>query len=154
MNVAFFLTPKSSVVYLKEDMTLRQALEKMEYHRYQAVPLLDGEGKYVGVVTEGDILWEMKRNPKLTFQDTENIRLTEIPRYWQYKPVAISESMDSLIEAAGVQSFVPVVDDGGYFSGIIKRSAIINYCYGALERQKSPARGRVREHKMKVSVEM
>ena len=154
MNVAFFLTPKSSVVYLKGEMTLRQALEKMEYHRYQAVPLLDLEGKYVGVVTEGDVLWEMKRNPKLTFQDTENIRLSEIPRYWQYKPVTVNESMDSLIEAAGVQSFVPVVDDGGYFIGIIKRSDIINYCYGALEKQKNLNKGRVREHKMKVSVEM
>ena len=45
MNAAFFLTPKSEVVYLTEDMTLRQALEKMEYHRYQAVPIIDEEGK-------------------------------------------------------------------------------------------------------------
>ncbi len=137
MNVVFFLTPKSNVVYLRKDMTLRQALEKMEHHRYQAVPILDADGKYFGVLTEGDVLWEMKRNPKLTFHDTEDIQLLSIPRYWQYKPVAVSESMDSLIEAAGVQSFVPVVDDGGYFIGIIKRSDIINYCYGALQKLES-----------------
>lgn len=153
MNVAFFLTPKNSVVYLKEDMTLRQALEKMEHHRYQAVPILDAEGRYFGVFTEGDVLWEMKRNPKLTFHDTENIQLSEIPRYWQYKPVAVDESMDSLIEAAGVQSFVPVVDDGGYFIGIIKRSDIINYCYGALEKQKLSSQ-REKTEKMKLSVEV
>ena len=154
MNVAFFLTPKSNVVFLKGEMTLRQALERMEYHRYQAVPLLDQEGKYVGVVTEGDILWEMKRNPKLTFQDTENIRLSDIPRYWQYKPVTVNENIDSLIAAAGIQSFVPVVDDGGYFIGIIKRSDIINYCYGALERQKNAGKSHTHENKMRVSVEV
>ena len=34
MNVAFFLSPKNEIVYLTETMTLRQAMEKMEYHRY------------------------------------------------------------------------------------------------------------------------
>ena len=61
MNLIRLLTPKSTVAYLNADMTLRQALEKMEYHRYQAVPILDDDGKYVGVLTEGDVLWEMKR---------------------------------------------------------------------------------------------
>ncbi|MEH7609594.1 CBS domain-containing protein, partial [Priestia megaterium] len=33
MNIAFFLVPKSDVVTLNIQSTLRQALEKMEYHR-------------------------------------------------------------------------------------------------------------------------
>ena len=48
MNVAFFLTPKSEVVWLLEHATMRQALERMERHGYTAVPLLDEEGRYVG----------------------------------------------------------------------------------------------------------
>lgn len=40
MNVLFFLTPKSEVAYLYEDYSLRQALEKMEYHRYSAIPII------------------------------------------------------------------------------------------------------------------
>ncbi len=135
MNVIRLLTPKSEVAYLGADMTLRQALEKMEYHRYQAVPIVDEDGKYKGVLTEGDVLWEMKRNPKLSFLDTEEIDVMSIPRYWQYRPVAVDETMDTLIQAAAVQSFIPVVDDGGYFIGIIKRSDIINYCYGQLENK-------------------
>ena len=135
MNVIRLLTPKSEVAYLGADMTLRQALEKMEYHRYQAVPIVDEDGKYIGVLTEGDVLWEMKRNPQLSFMDTEGIPLISIPRYWQYRPVAVDETMDTLIQAAAVQSFIPVVDDGGYFIGIIKRSDIINYCYGQLESE-------------------
>lgn len=53
MNIAFFLTPKSEVVYLSKKMTLRQAMEKMEYHRYKAIPILDEDGGYYGVLTEG-----------------------------------------------------------------------------------------------------
>lgn len=48
MNILFFLTPKEDVSYLPEDYTLRQALEKMKYHGYSAVPILTGDGKYVG----------------------------------------------------------------------------------------------------------
>ena len=110
-------------------MTLRQAMEKMEYHRYKAIPILDEDGGYYGVLTEGDILWEMKRNPQLTFQETEKLYIESIPRYWQYKPVPISATMDSLVTVAGMQSFVPVVDDSGIFIGIIKRGDILNYCY-------------------------
>ena len=37
--------------------------------------------------------------------------------------------MDQLIEAAMNQNFVPVVDDRGMFIGIVRRQAIIRYCY-------------------------
>ncbi len=56
MNIAFFLTPKSEIVYETIDATMRQALEKMEHHRYTAIPLIDKKGKYVGAITEGDLL--------------------------------------------------------------------------------------------------
>ena len=45
MNVAFFLLPKSEVVWLSPHATLRQALERMERHRYSAVPLVDDDGR-------------------------------------------------------------------------------------------------------------
>ena len=32
MNILFFLTPKNEVAYVDEDDSLRQVLEKMEYH--------------------------------------------------------------------------------------------------------------------------
>ena len=41
MNVAYFLTPKTEVIYEKIDATMRQVLERMEYHRYTAIPLID-----------------------------------------------------------------------------------------------------------------
>ena len=41
MNILFFLTPKSEVAFIYDDETLRQALEKMEYHKYSAVPMIN-----------------------------------------------------------------------------------------------------------------
>ena len=71
----------------------------------------------------------MKRKPQFSLQNKEKHNIDSIPRYWQYKPVPISETMDSLVMVAGMQSFVPVVDDSGIFIGIIKRGDILNYCY-------------------------
>ena len=65
MNILFFLTPKCEVAYIYEDETLRQALEKMEYHKYSAVPIISRTGRYIGTITEGDMLWGIKNKFKL-----------------------------------------------------------------------------------------
>jgi CBS domain-containing protein len=128
MNIAFFLIPKKEVVYLPIQSTMRQALEKMEYHRYSAVPLLDHEGKYVTTLTEGDLLWKLKNTPNLNFHNTENIRLTEIPFHRKNEPISIQAEMEHIISRAMGQNFVPVTDDKGIFIGIIRRREIIEYC--------------------------
>ena len=75
MNILFFLTPKSEVAYVEETDTLRQALEKMEHHGYAAVPLLSTEGKYLGTLTDGDVLWGLKElNFPSLYQMEEAVR--------------------------------------------------------------------------------
>ncbi|MBY0090076.1 CBS domain-containing protein [Priestia megaterium] len=127
MNIAFFLVPKSDVVTLNIQSTLRQALEKMEYHRYSTVPLVDDDGKYVGVLTEGDLLWKLKSLGDYRFQDTENIKLTEIDRYQDYNPVAIYDEVQNILSKAIDQNFVPVTDDQGVFIGIVRRREILEF---------------------------
>ena len=53
MNIAFFLLPKSEVITTTLQATLRQTLERMEYHRYTAVPILSDDGHYVGPLRKG-----------------------------------------------------------------------------------------------------
>ena len=50
MNLFYFLTPKAEVAYLYDDFTLRQALEKMEYHRYSSIPILNRAGEYLSLI--------------------------------------------------------------------------------------------------------
>ena len=129
MNIAFFLTPKSEVVCESLNSTMRQVIERMEYHGYTAIPIIDDKGKYVGTLTEGDLLWKLKNNPDLNFKNTNKVRIADIPRKTNNKPVSIGADIENLISLAVNQNFVPVVDDNGTFIGIIKRSDIINYCY-------------------------
>ena len=60
MNILFFLIPKSEVAYIFEDETLRQTLEKMEHRKYSCIPILTMDGKYLGTISEGDLLWGMR----------------------------------------------------------------------------------------------
>lgn len=129
MNISFFLTPKSDVVYEFVTSTMRQALERMEYHRYTAIPIIDKEGKYIGTLTEGDLLWKLKNTPGLTFKDTSGISILDIPKHMNNIPVSVTSDIEDLILLAASQNFVPVVDDEGIFIGIIKRSDIINYLH-------------------------
>ncbi len=138
MNIAFFLIPKSEIVYLSPDCTMRQALERMEYHRYTAVPIVDKEGKYVGTVTEGDLLWKLKNTPGLSFEGTEKVFLKDVPRRLVNKPVSIHARLEDLLSLAIVQNFVPVVDDLETFIGIIRRREIIEY-YARLGGKKPAA---------------
>ncbi len=127
MNIAFFLTPKNELVVLDEKMTIRQAMEKMEYHRFTAIPLINSRGKYVGSLSEGDVLWHLKHKDGIMFQDTEKETIGNIKRHHQIQPVEINADMEALFELAAVQSFVPVVDDQQIFIGIIKRGEILQY---------------------------
>jgi len=136
MNIAFFLTPKEEVVWISADSTMRQAIEKMEFHRYSAMPLIDEEGKYAGTITEGDILWCLKHTPSMNFKDTNRILVSDIPKYQHNKPVSINSEIEDLFLLSVNQNFIPVVDDHDIFIGIIKRSDIINYFYKLLQSKK------------------
>ncbi|MDF2841331.1 MAG: hypothetical protein K0Q99_2103 [Clostridia bacterium] len=127
MNLAFFLVSKSETIYLSPKHTMRQALEKMEHHRYTAIPLIDNSGKYQGTITEGDLLWKLKNTPGLCFENTEKVLLKDIPQRVNNLPVKITSSIEDLISLTIIQNFVPVIDDGGIFIGIIRRSDIIEY---------------------------
>lgn len=127
MNILFFLTPKSDVAFIYEDETLRQALEKMEYHKYAAVPIVSRLGRYVGTITEGDMLWGIKNQFNLNLKEAEKIPVTAIKRRSDNQPVYADSKMEDLIDKALNQNFVPVLDDQKNFIGIVTRKDIIQY---------------------------
>ncbi len=57
MNLLFFLTPKQDVLFIYEDFTLRQTLEKWSNQRFATIPVLKRNGEYLGTMTEGDIFY-------------------------------------------------------------------------------------------------
>jgi CBS domain-containing protein len=123
------LTPKSEVAYIYESFTLRETLEKMEYHRYTAVPMINREGEYVGTITEGDLLWSIKSKFGLNIHEAEKISIAEISRRMDNEPVNVNCDIEDLVMTSMKQNFVPVIDDDDIFIGIIKRKDIIQYCF-------------------------
>ena len=135
MNILFFLTPKSEVEFVYDDFSLRQTIEKMEYHRFSEVPVIDREGRYVSTITEGDLLWYIKEEWNLDIREAENVRISGIKRKRKTTAVSVNARMEDLIEKAMNQNFVPVVDDTDIFLGIVKRKDIIRYCFDHMEPQ-------------------
>ena len=134
-NILFFFKPKSEIAYIKVEDTLRQAIQKMEYHKYSSIPMLNKEGKYVGTITEGDLLWGIKNKYNLSLKEAEYISITEIDRKQDYLAVRADANMEDLMLRAMNQNFVPVIDDQENFIGIITRKDIISYCYNKLNEQ-------------------
>ena len=129
MNILFYLVPKSEVMYLYDDYSLRQAMEKMEYHKYSAVPIINRAGNYVGTLTEGDILWELKDRKLSNLHEAEEIILGHTNRKRDNEPVNVNCNIEDLVMTSMNQNFVPVIDDNGIFIGIVTRKSIIEYCY-------------------------
>ena len=127
MNILFFLTPKSEVAYIHDDESLRQVLEKMEYHKYSAVPIISRQGTYVGTITEGDLLWYITNQLDLNLQEARRILITNVPRRSDNTPVSIDSNMEDLLDKAMKQNFVPVLDDKKSFIGIVTRKDIMKY---------------------------
>ena len=133
MNILFFLTPKSDVAYIFED-------EKMEHRKFSCIPILNKEGKYTGTISEGDLLWGIKRlNINITdLKEMEDVSIMAIPRRATYKPVHADADMEDLLDRAINQNYVPVIDDKGSFIGIITRKEIIKYCYKEMKKLSAP----------------
>ena len=129
MNILFFITPKSEVAYIYDDYSLRQALEKMEFHKYTALPMLNRQGIYIGTLTEGDLLRAIKDEYDLNLHEAENVPIYKVKRRWKMDPVNINCNIEDLVSLSMRQNFVPVVDDEGVFIGIIRRKDIIQNCY-------------------------
>ncbi len=130
MNLAFFLTPKDSVAYLYDDMSVRRAIEKMKGFGYTSVPVVTRENKYLGTVSEGDFLWFLLgRSPRMDINNADGATVRDVVKAGSNPPVRITATLDELVDHAVNQNFVPVLDDLDGFIGIVTRKNIIgHYC--------------------------
>ena len=127
MNIMRFIVPKSLVEYVALESTVRQALEKMRYHRYVAIPVIDSDGRYVGTLRNDDILAYFLESGSFDAHLAEENMVSDIIDGNYAPPVYHNASMSELIDRVKEHNFVPVVDDRGCFVGIILRRDILNF---------------------------
>ena len=102
----------------------------MEVHRYSSIPVIDREGRYVGTITEGDLLWYIKNDHSLNIRAAEHQLISDIHRHMDNKPIRIDTNMEDLLTTSMNQNFVPVIDDRDMFIGIVTRRSIMRYIVG------------------------
>lgn len=129
MNVLFFLKPKVDIVYIDENYTLRQAIEKMKHYGFSAIPVLDSAGKYVGTLSEGDLLREVLKFNNFDDKRAKKVKVKNIMGGRVNKPVNINADIDDLFLRATEQNFIPVIDDREMFIGIVTRRDVLKYYY-------------------------
>jgi len=128
-SIIFLLRPKASLSFLEEDSTIRQGLEKIKFHGYTALPVISESGKYVGTINEGDFLWFILSTKNFDIKKQEKYFIKDIIRKDWNPAVKIETTMDELVPRIMEQNFVPVIDDRGFFMGIITRKDVIENYY-------------------------
>ena len=127
MNIFRFIIPKSLVEYITEDSTVRQGIEKMRFHRYVAIPVLDGDGRYVGMLRNDDILEYFLSVRDIDIRQAEKILVGNIVDASYSRPLYHNATMHELFELVKEHNSVHVVDDRGCFIGIVLRRDVMNY---------------------------
>ena len=135
MNILRFMMPKSSVEYITTQSTVRQALEKMRYHHYAAIPVLDEDGLYVGTLRTDDIFKYFLENGKFDYRAAERDSVMTILDTEYSKPLYHSASVKELISNVMEHNFVAVVDDRGCFIGMILRRDVLEFLMKFYERE-------------------
>ncbi len=121
------MIPKSLVVCVEADNTVRQAMEKMKFHRYVAVPVLDSEGVYAGTLRNDDIFRYFSENGKFDYKSAEKDRVASIIDRTYAKPLYHTATVEEMIDSVTEHNFVSVVDDRGCFIGMILRRDVLNF---------------------------
>ncbi|MCF0150910.1 MAG: CBS domain-containing protein [Firmicutes bacterium] len=133
MNIAFFLHPKGTVDYLYDDITVRQAIEKLRVNGYTAIPVISRDGVYVTTIAHGDLLWylwnsaENTEDRSIRIRELEKTPIMSIVRKDKNPPCFITDKPEDLVFRAMEQNFIPVVDDTKCFIGIVTRRDILKY---------------------------
>ena len=132
MNILRFLVPKSLVAYVEDSSTVRQAFEKMRFHRYVTIPVLNSVGEYVGTLRNEDIFRYFLDNNSFDSREAERDGVLTILDKDYTKPLSHNASVRELIDMVKEHNSVSVVDDRGCFIGIILRRDVLNFlsvCY-------------------------
>lgn len=126
-----------TVVAVGRDAPFKDVVELMEQWKISALPVLEGEGRVIGVVSEADLL------PKEEFRDSDPDRFTQRHRLVDLAkagaltaeelmnaPAVTVHADATLAEAARIMAQrkvkrLPVINDVGILEGVVSRADLL-----------------------------
>lgn len=130
MNIQAFVKPFYDLTLVYDDQPLDDAIRIMTVNRFTSIPIITRDQKYVGTLTEGDILHFILNNPKCLKAETlKNFYVSQVKRHRDYETVSIDAAMPIVLSKASNENFVPVLDQNDKFVGIITRKVLLDYFF-------------------------
>ncbi|MEY8462051.1 cyclic-di-AMP-binding protein CbpB [Streptococcus merionis] len=117
-----FLTPAENLAVLIDTHNMDHAKLVLTHMAYSRVPVVTQEGKFIGTIGLTELTryqLENELSDEDLNQDISSIVKTDVAVVSEF--YSLTQVMHDLID----QSFLPVVDQDGFFKGIITRKAIL-----------------------------
>lgn len=122
----------TTVVTVRPDTSIKEAARRLSEHRITAMPVVDGRGHLVGVVSEADVIRDtLPRDPRahdLPVALTSEPYAVRVSDVMSHFPLTVRVDTD-LAEAAELMTgtevkSLPVVEDGAVV-GVVSRADIV-----------------------------
>lgn len=122
MNIFNILIPKVTLTYLNANDTLDKAVDFLMVSGFTAVPVIDDEGRFVGIAGEGDFLRIVMENGR---EALSSFTVKDIVRVNEDDYVLNCADNDEIMEKILDRNFISVIDDRRIFCGIITRRSVM-----------------------------
>ncbi len=119
------LKPKGMVSYIYSDLSAGDGLKEFIDGGYTAVPVIDRDGIYMGVVSERDFLYRILDAGSVEAVNENGLTVADLVNDTRFEAVTIDADINALLDRIVEQNFVPVVDSRGMFSGIVTRKDVL-----------------------------
>ncbi|MDF3288697.1 CBS domain-containing protein, partial [Streptomyces silvisoli] len=126
-----------TVVAVGRDASFKEIVQTMQQWKVSALPVLEGEGRVIGVVSEADLL------PKEEFRDSDPARIEQLQRLGDLAkagattaeqlmttPAVTVHADATLAQAARAMAHahvkrLPVIDAEGHLAGVVSRGDLL-----------------------------
>ena len=118
-----FLTPAADLAVMIDSHNVDHAILLLSQMTYSRVPVVTADKKFVGTISLTDILsYQMQHDiPDEVFMSMDIVHMTkkDLPK------LKVDYSLTKVLHQLVDVSFLPVVDEGNTFMGIITRKSIL-----------------------------
>ncbi|MEU1198634.1 CBS domain-containing protein [Streptomyces sp. NPDC005813] len=126
-----------TVVAVGRDARFKEIVQTMEQWKVSAMPVLEGEGRVIGVVSEADLLFKEEFHEEQQTLSEQRLRLSDVAKAGgttagelMSTPAITVHPDATLAQAARIMAVrhvkrLPVVDDVGMLQGIVSRADLL-----------------------------